>query len=143
MMWYLLWKECFHSKNVSCAQFSAWNISSPNSLKMWKLCEHIYFIYWQCVYNYKQCHVVLSFTIWFFVVFTISASNILLFMWKTTKSVLTHNYNNKQYNSVLKGAWEHITKIQSLHNSVEMLFFIWIWWLCSGVQTTSSNPTKH
>ena len=43
-------------------------------------------------------------------------------MWKPPKSDLTHSYNNKQYNSVLKVMWKYVTKIQALHSPVEMLF---------------------
>ena len=43
-------------------------------------------------------------------------------MCKTPKSDLTHNYNNKQYNPVLKVVWECTTKVWALYNSVEMLF---------------------
>ena len=136
-MWCLLWKECFCSKNVSCTQFSARNISSLNTLKVWKLCKYIYFIgnVFIIISNAILCHVVFSFSqLISWIVFTISASLLLLFMCKTPKSDLTHNYNNKQYNSVLKVVWKYVTKIQALHNSVEMLFLIWMWWLCSGVQ---------
>ena len=63
-------------------------------------------------------------------------------MWKTTKSDLAHNHNNKQYNSVLKVMWKYVTKIQTLYNSVEMLFLydkVVMFWC----PTTSNNNTKH
>ena len=40
----LVMKEMFQFKKCFMCTISARNIFSPNSLKVWKLCEHIYFI---------------------------------------------------------------------------------------------------
>ena len=144
-MWCLLWRNVSIQKSVSCAQISARNISSLNSLKVWKLCEHTAsFIgnVFAIISNAILCHVVLflhnlisccvyNFSFLFLVVYV-----------KTQKSDLTHNYNNKQYNSVLKVMWKYITKTQALHNSVKMLFLfnkVVMFW-CS---MTSNNNRMH
>ena len=140
----LVVKGVFPFKKCFMCTISARNTSSLNSLK----CEN----YVNTSTSLAMClqlqvmpsctMLYCSFTIWFLVMFTISVSLFLLFMCKTPKSDLTHNHNNKQYNSVLKGAWEHITKIQLLHNSVEMLFLydkVVMFWC----PTTSNNNTKH
>ena len=51
------------SQKCFMCTFSARNISSPNSLKMWKLCEHTTFIdnVFTIISNAILCHVVFSF----------------------------------------------------------------------------------
>ena len=132
----MLWKECFISKCFMCT-ISTRNISSPNSLKMWKLCEHTTsFIgnVFAIISNAILCHVVLFLhNLISCCVYSFSFSFLVVYV-QNSKKWLIHNYNIKQHNSVLKVVWEYVTKAQSLYNSVEMLFLIWMWWLCSGVQ---------
>ena len=114
---------------------------------MWKLCEHTTsFIgnVFAIISNTILCHVVFSFhNLISCCVYSFSFSFLVVYV-QNSKKWLIHNYNIKQHNSVLKVVWEYVTKAQSLYNSVEMLFLIWMWWLCSGVQRlpTTTESTK-
>ena len=137
----LVVKGMFPFKKCFMCTISTGNISSPNSLKMWKLCEHIYFIYWHVftiTSNAILCHVVLFLSQFdFLLCYSFSFSFLVVYV-KTQKSDLAHNYNNKQYNSVLKDVWKYVTKVQALHNSVEMLFLF----ECGGYVLVS-NDFQH
>ena len=145
----LVVKGVFHFKKCFMCTISTRNISSPNSLKMWKLCEHttsfidnVFII----ISNVILCYVVLFLSQFDFLdcVCSFIFSFLVVYV-QNSKKWLNTQLQQQTIQFSVKGCMRTYHKNPIIVQFSENVVFIWIKWLCPGVQrlpTTTENITK-